>query len=184
MAHPQERQFMELVKSQFPEKFKGVKVLDVGSLCINGSNRDLFDESDYTGIDVAAGKNVDVVCMAHDFKSDVLFDTIISSECFEHDCHFPRTIRNIVKLLKSGGLFVWTAGGLGRGEHGTEDMGLTCAPGLASNPDMNPNYYKNVVVRDLSLYIDLEVTFGNFTINYRGDFDAVYHDIQFWGIKR
>ena len=184
MAHPQQEAFMESVKILMPQYFKGIKALDVGSLDINGSNKSLFTDCEYIGIDVAPGKNVDVVAIAHTYESPFQFDTIISSECFEHDCYFPKTLRNIIKLLKPGGLFTFTAGGLGRGEHGTEAMGLTCAPGLAVNENMNADYYKNVLVRDLSLYLDLEVNFSEYTINYRGHIDAVYHDFQFWGIKR
>lgn len=179
MAHPDERRFMELVKSMFPNYFKNIKVLDVGSLNVNGTNKDLFEDCEYTGIDVGEGKNVDIVSLAHEFKSDILFDTIISSECFEHDCHFEKSIKNIVSLLKPSGLFVWTAGGTYRAPHG----GASCTPLIASNPKMDSNYYKNITAKDYSNIIDLEAIFGNYTINYRGE-DVIYHDIQFYGIKR
>ncbi len=38
MAHGQQQQFMQNVRDRFPEKFSGVRVLDVGSLDINGNN--------------------------------------------------------------------------------------------------------------------------------------------------
>ena len=60
-------------------------VLDIGSLDINGNNQYLFEDCQYTGIDVGVGKNVDIVSKAHELKMPSgTYDTIISTECFEH----------------------------------------------------------------------------------------------------
>ena len=42
MAHPEQREFILKVKEKYPEFFKGKKVLDIGSLDINGSARDFL----------------------------------------------------------------------------------------------------------------------------------------------
>jgi hypothetical protein len=43
-------------------------VLDVGSLDINGNNRYLFDNCEYTGLDIGEGPNVDIVMPIHEYK--------------------------------------------------------------------------------------------------------------------
>ena len=52
MAHPEQRTFMTYVKEKFPEKFKNCRVLDIGSLDINGNNRYLFTDYTYVGVDI------------------------------------------------------------------------------------------------------------------------------------
>ena len=47
MAHKEQRDFCLRVKEKYPEFFKDKKVLDIGSLDINGSNRDLFENCNY-----------------------------------------------------------------------------------------------------------------------------------------
>lgn len=46
----------------FTMKDDVIKVLDVGSFDVNGTYRDIFSQKyDYTGLDMCAGPNVDVV---------------------------------------------------------------------------------------------------------------------------
>ena len=59
MAHLEQRRFFEQVKTDYPKFFQSVSVLEVGSLDINGSLRDLFQDCNYLGVDVATGKGVD-----------------------------------------------------------------------------------------------------------------------------
>ena len=120
MAHIEQRDFCFGVKDKYPEFFKNKKVLDIGSLDINGSNRDLFENCNYTGLDVGEGKNVDIISIGHLFNGpDNHFDTIISTEVFEHDMFYEETIKNVMRMLKPGGLFLFTCGAPGRPEHGT-----------------------------------------------------------------
>src|SRR5688572_9173960 len=106
MAHPQQSDFCLSVKKQFPELFKGVRVLDIGSLDINGNNRFLFEQAQYIGIDLGSGPNVSVVCEGH-LYDDEPFDVVISTECAEHDLHWRETALNAVRLTKAGGLFLF-----------------------------------------------------------------------------
>lgn len=39
MAHPAQRQFFERIKKEFPDYFVNSKVIDFGSLDINGSSK-------------------------------------------------------------------------------------------------------------------------------------------------
>lgn len=143
MAHPEQQAFVGNIKSRFPDYFKGKRVLEVGSQNINGSVRVFFKECDYIGIDCNPGKDVDVVCLAHDYVSMKLFDTVISCEAFEHDPFLDKTIMNIALLLKPGGLFVATAAAPGRQEHGTV---RTVTPGYEAPHGPDPHYYKGVSV--------------------------------------
>lgn len=120
MAHPEQQQFLKSVKAKFPEKFKGVDVLDVGSLDINGNCRFLFENCTYTGIDLGKGPNVDIVSKGHEFNPGKQYDVVISCECFEHDQHWAETIMNCIRLTKSNGLFIFTCAYDGRHEHGTK----------------------------------------------------------------
>ena len=56
MAHIEQIIFCIKVKNMFPSYFKNIDVLDVGSLDLNGSNRYLFENCRYTGIDIGPGK--------------------------------------------------------------------------------------------------------------------------------
>jgi len=104
MAHQSQQDFCERVKARFPAYFTGTTVLDCGSLDINGSNRPLFAGGRYTGVDIAPGRNVDLVSAIHDLKlADGAFDVIVSTECFEHDRHYADSLRNIVRMLRARG---------------------------------------------------------------------------------
>src|SRR3990167_8357126 len=104
--HQEAKDFIEFVKSVFPDFFKDKKVLDIGSGDINGNNRYLFENCQYTGNDVIFAKNVDIVSKTKDLSFDDLsVDTIVSTECFEHDPEYVESWKNIFRMLKNGGLF-------------------------------------------------------------------------------
>lgn len=177
MAHPQQRKFCENVKLRYPNFFKNVKVLDVGSLDINGSNRDLFEDSEYTGIDVGEGKNVDIVCLGHKFNAPCnYYDTIISTECFEHDMFYEKTITNIIRMLKPGGLFIMTCATTGRAEHGTQRTTPFNAPLLTGEWS---DYYKNLTEEDIIKIDGFKSTFPNGVF----DTETEVFDLYFYGIK-
>ena len=99
--------------------------MDIGSLDINGNTRFLFEDFEYTGVDIGEGPNVDVVSKGHEFKSE-RFDIVISTECFEHDMYYKETLKNCVKLCKAGGMFIFTCASTGRAEHGTARTSGRC----------------------------------------------------------
>lgn len=84
-------------------------ILDLGSLDVNGSYRGCFEDSywTYRGIDMAAGKNVDIVLQDpyhwREIKSDSA-DVVVSGQAFEHIEFFWLTMLEIARVLKPGGL--------------------------------------------------------------------------------
>lgn len=105
---PQIQKWVKLIKKRYI-KSSG-KVLEIGSLDINGSVREFFsDAKEYTGIDMMAGEGVDKVLEAKDILKvwkKGTFDTILCLEMLEHDNAFWITIDNITKVLKKGGLLI------------------------------------------------------------------------------
>jgi len=83
--HKAVKEFIRDLSLLYPEFFTQVKVLDCGSLDINGSNRQFFKDSSYIGIDIVDGRNVDYVTRVHKFNAPGLYDVVISTEMLEHD---------------------------------------------------------------------------------------------------
>ena len=175
MAHSQQQQFMESVRDKFPHKFSGVRVLDVGSLDINGNNRYLFTDAQYTGIDIGEGRNVDIVSRGHEYTSNELFDVTISSECFEHDEFWVMTFANMVKLTKEGGMVVFSCASANRQEHGTRRTSPQDSPFTSQ---IENDYYKNLNKEDF-LHFPLEIWFSDFEFKENRNPD----DLYFYGIR-
>jgi len=188
MAHQAQKEYCEEIKNRFPYFFKDSKILDCGSLDINGSNRYLFNNCDYTGIDIGPGKNVDIVSTIHEFSGEYnIYDTIISTECFEHDIFYKKSIHNIIRMLKPSGLFIFTCATTGRPVHGTKTRNPHKAPHLHKvDVDGWSDYYKNLTAEDikeaiLEKYSSMEEIFEEF------EFDSIQTpscDLRFWGIKK
>lgn len=177
MAHGAQIEFCSSVRDKFPELFKNNTVLDVGSLDINGNNRYLFTDCEYTGVDLGKGPNVDVVSKGHEFHPGKQYGIVMSTECFEHDKYWKLTVKNCVELTKQGGLFLFTCAGTGRPEHGTSRQHSGTSPFTSK---MWPNYYENRTASDfmrLPWWRDSFVL-SEFIENIN-DFD-----LYFWGIKK
>lgn len=86
-----------------------LRIYDLGSQDVNGSYRSIFGESAwiYKGIDMEAGKNVDIVLENpyswKEIPSDHA-DIIISGQVFEHVRFFWITMLEIARILKPGGI--------------------------------------------------------------------------------
>ena len=107
--HDQARDFTLFVKSILNDFFINKQVLDVGSGDINGNNRFLFENCQYVGNDVIQAPNVTIVSKTKDLPfEENTFDTIISTECFEHDPEYKESFIKIYNMLKPDGLFCFT----------------------------------------------------------------------------
>lgn len=178
MAHKEQKEFCTKVKAQFPNFFVRKKVLDCGSLDINGSNRHLFEDCDYTGIDVGEGKNVDVLSTIHEYEGKSKeYDFIISTECFEHDMHYRQSLLNIIRMLKPKGMFLFTCATTGRAEHGTKRTSPSDAPLLEGDWS---DYYKNLTEHDIREVLDIEKIFSN----HKFEIHTGHKDLMFYGIKK
>jgi len=178
--HPEVIHFTLFVKSQLPDFFNNKKVLDVGSGDINGNNRGLFGNCEYEGNDVYHGPNVTIVSKTSALPfSDNTFDTIISTECFEHDPEYYASFQKIMKMLKPGGLFVFTCASTGRPEHGTRRTSPIDSYGTIGNVEGWTDYYKNLTFEDIKNSLDLTV-FSQYAHYYNGH----SKDLYFWGIKQ
>lgn len=178
MAHPQQREFLTAISTKFSHYFNGVKVLEIGSLNINGTVRDFFKNCDYTGIDVGKGPGVDIVAQGQNFDAPSnTYDTVISCECFEHNPYWEQTFMNMYRMCKSSGLVIMTCATEGRPEHGTtrtspRDSPLTIKQGW--------EYYRNLTERDFLQIFNIGAMFlGHSFIP-----DSRNHDLYFWGIKK
>jgi SAM-dependent methyltransferase len=145
MAHKEQLQFFQDVKDAFPDFFDGKKVLEIGSVDINGSVRSFFKNSEYLGIDVAPGPGVDVVCQGQEYDGpDNSFDVVVSGEVMEHNPYWSETMKNMIRVCKPGGLVVMTCAGLGRSEHGT----ARTSDGYSLSTTIGWDYYRNLTEAD------------------------------------
>ena len=184
MAHKAQREFCDSVRLKYPEMFKNKKVLDVGSLDNNGNNRFLFDNCEYIGIDVGEGSNVDFVSAGHEYDApDEYFDVIICTEVFEHDIQYDKTVANIIRMLKTGGIFVFTCAAPDRPEHGTRRTSPWHAKLLEAVSEEWSDYYKNLTHLDFKELPNFDETFPNGYFELRTANIAEASDLYFYGIK-
>jgi len=179
--HDQAKKFTIFVKENFQDFFKNKRVLDVGSGDINGSNRFLFENCDYDGNDVISAKNVTIVSKTKNLPFlENTFDTIISTECFEHDPEYKESFQKIYAMLKPGGLFCFTCASTGRAEHGTRRTSPHDSYGtIGGLPDMS-DYYQNLTEQDLNAVLPLNTLFYSWDTYY----NAESKDLYFVGIKK
>lgn len=179
--HPEAKDFTVFAKTLFDSYFKGKKVLDVGSGDINGNNRFLFENCEYIGNDVISAPNVTIVSKTKDLPfEDNTFDTIVSTECFEHDPEYEQSFLKIYKMLKSDGLFVFTCASTGRAEHGTRRTMPEASYGTIGNLDDMSDYYKNLTHDDLNNVLNLNDCFSSYNTYYNNR----SKDLYFVGIKK
>lgn len=87
---------------------QAINVLDIGSYDVNGSYKQFFSKPGwkYTGVDLAAGPNVDVVLTSpyrFPIKSYSI-DVIVSGQAFEHIEYFWLSWLEMARMVKPGGL--------------------------------------------------------------------------------
>jgi hypothetical protein len=113
-----------------------LRVLDIGSLDINGSMRPIFYPfaEKYIGIDAQDGPGVDIVTDATEYLSPGYFDVIICAEVFEHTPDWKKIINNSYVNLVDGGIFIATMAGEGRYPHSAID----------ENPIREWEHYSNI----------------------------------------
>jgi SAM-dependent methyltransferase len=178
MAHPEQAEFFRYVKAAYPSAFRGVRVLEIGSLDINGSVREVFEGCDYTGVDLQLGPGVDLAVQGQllEFPTGH-FDTVISAECLEHNPYWRETLANMMRMTREGGTVLMSCATTGRLEHGT----------TRTNPDASPfttaarwDYYRNLTARDVEGAVHLAgwLSDWGFWTNF------ITRDLYFTGLRR
>jgi SAM-dependent methyltransferase len=146
---------------------KGLTILEIGSLNINGSVRDMLRpySVEYVGIDPHDGPNVDVVANGQDYCHADFFDVVVACEVFEHTSDWKAIVQNAMKNLKDGGIFITTMAGEGRKPHSAID----------ENPIREWEHYSNIGEWELGQ--TMKGFFSQSQTNVLG------HDLRAWGIK-
>lgn len=179
--HPEAKAFTVFVKNILFDYFSNKRVLDVGSGDINGNNRFLFENCEYHGNDVINARNVTIVSKTKDLPfTNESFDTIISTECFEHDPEYKESFIKIYNLLKPDGLFCFTCASTGRKEHGTRRTSPSDSYGTIGKLEDMSDYYKNLTEIDINEVLPLNNLFSAWDTYYNSD----AKDLYFFGIKK
>lgn len=153
MACEPQGELIQIVRRHLPQFFSNTHVVEMGSLDINGSVRQIFDGAHYVGVDLGPGPGVDVVAAGHLFDEPTgSYDCAISANCFEHNPYWLETFTNMLRLVREDGLVMFTCASTGFREHGTsrsapESSPLTVAKGW--------QYYRNLRERDFTSKLDL-----------------------------
>jgi len=187
--HKEQIDYIVRTKSKFPSFFENRKVLDIGSFDVCGNEKPFFENCEFIGLDIGPGEGVDVICPAQEYDApDEYFDTIISCECWEHNPFYSESIKNAIRMLKSGGFFIFTCATIGRPIHGTsflEQESKTKFINWKTMPNVlrdnwDNDYYKNLTEIDIRKCIDIDNIFSEY------EFEVEYNhcDLYFWGIKK
>ena len=106
--HPFAKKSFEFFKENYINKFNNPKILDIGSMDVNGSIKEQLNfKCNYIGADLVAGKNVNIV-LDDPYKypyEDNSIDIVVSISTFEHTEFFWETFLEILRVLKPNGLF-------------------------------------------------------------------------------
>jgi SAM-dependent methyltransferase len=161
-----------------PSFFVVKRVLEVGSLDINGSVRTHFVRCTYTGADLAPGPGVDIACPGQllGFPSSS-FDVSISCECFEHNPYWIETFLNMLRMTRDGGLVLMSCATTRRREHGTARTDAQASPFTAA---LGWTYYRNLTQRDFERRIPLANWFDDWF--FRSSPES--YDLYFVGLRK
>jgi SAM-dependent methyltransferase len=189
MAHKEQVNYVNKIKNKFPFYFINQKVLGIGTFNVCGTEDEYFSYCDYSGLDLGSGPGVDIVCPAQDYDApDNTFNVIISCECFEHNPFYKETIQNAYRMLKPGGMFLFTCATTGRPVHGVASLEEESKEKW-SNWKTMPNvtrenwdneYYLNLTEEDIRKCIDIDTSFSK----YEFEIETNHCDLYFWGIKK
>jgi SAM-dependent methyltransferase len=99
---------MKAFVERYLDRDEELKVLDMGSLDVNGTYKPLFDcpKWSYTGLDLVDGRNVDIVSRfpySYPFV-DGVFDVVVSGSVLEHVEDIFAFIREAKRVMKPDGI--------------------------------------------------------------------------------
>ena len=97
-----------------PLDVRGKRVIEVGSMNVNGSLRDTIEAmspASYVGVDLATGPGVDEVCPAEhlvDRFGTEAFDLVVCTEMLEHVREWRVVVDNLKRLVADDGVLLIT----------------------------------------------------------------------------
>lgn len=178
MAHPEQMKYVESLKIIYPRYFNQKKIFEVGSLNINGSLRNFFDDCQYLGIDIGPGAGVDLVCEGQNYDGpDNTFDVSCSAECFEHNPYWLETFKNMIRVTKPKGMIFFTCATDGRPEHGTTKSHPVASPLTVAK---GWDYYMNLNENHFTSSINFDILFDTYSFAV----NILSCDLYFFGIKK
>ena len=139
LVHRQVYEFVEGVVVDYQLNRSDYQVLEVGSLDVNGSIRNLLNQTNYIGLDLVAGPGVDLVGdIVTSHLPDQSFDLVLCLEVLEHAPQAEQIVHTIHRVLKPEGLLILTCAATLRSPHSA--YGGKLRPG---------EFYKNVDYEEL-----------------------------------
>jgi SAM-dependent methyltransferase len=154
------------------EDVEGKKILEVGSLDVNGSARpfvELLKPAEYLGSDITSGRGVDVVCDVNDIVKRFgpnRFDVVLSTEMLEHIRDWRAAVHAIKTVCKPGGVIVITTRSMGFPYHGypfdywryeTEDLTRIFKDCNIENIEKDPDRGVFIKVRKPEQFIEADL---------------------------
>ncbi len=140
---PDERDAVFKALQRFGGVQPGQDAIEFGSANVNGIISDFFTVANYTGLDFrdpeprpgAPDNNVTLVGNANDVDlPDDSFDWVVCNSMLEHDLYFWKSLSEMKRLLRVGGILIIGTPTLGFGHHGVpEDLAVN--PGLPTHPE-------------------------------------------------
>lgn len=133
------------------------RVVEYGSLDINGTVRDVIDADAYFGIDLQDGPGVDAIADASMWRASEPVDLIVCCEVLEHTPAVADIVRSAFANLRVGGLFVVTCATDFREPHSAIDGG----------PLRGDEWYANVGAQELKQFaLDAGFLIVDWTLNF------------------
>lgn len=122
--HQGNRDFLDSLRVRFPEAFAlGARVLELGSLDINGSARTWWPHAEYVGLDRVAGPGVDLLVDANDpcwIVDFTVVDVLVSMSMLEHNEAWWLALEHGLRVCRRGGLIILSWGAEGNQHHAPE----------------------------------------------------------------
>lgn len=98
------QQFVQSVLSTLPPRRE---VIEIGSLDVNGAVRQFLPDAYYIGVDMRAGKGVDVVADALVWRPSYPVDTVLCLNTIEHYRRQEGLIKACYEMLVPGGVLIF-----------------------------------------------------------------------------
>jgi SAM-dependent methyltransferase len=153
LTHKAQLDFMSIVENSLPDFFESQRVLEIGSLDINGTIRSFFKGCEYTGLDVAEGPGVDIACQAQEFDAaPESYDVVICCEVMEHNPYWEETFSKMLEWCKPGGLIIMSCASVGRQVHGVPSDSPGSSP---LTVQLGWDYYQNLEESNFDRFPDL-----------------------------